>query len=116
MLICGDVAEWEAEPPEVAAAGMQEIYAWFEKWQAAGKIADGGAALDHPRTGRTARGGRDGRPVVTDGPYLELKEVIGGFIILEAGDLDDAMTVATTWPALAHGPGNSVEVRPTMDY
>lgn len=112
MLICGDPDEWEQAPPEVAAAGMKEIYAWFERWQAAGKIAQGGEQLQHPRTARTARGGPDGTPTVTDGPYLELKEVVGGFIFLEAENLDDAMAVASTWPGLAYGPGNSVEVRP----
>jgi hypothetical protein len=116
MLICGDMDDWEAEPPEPSAAAMKEIYAWFEKWQAAGKIADAGAGLEHPRTGRTVRSGPDGRPVVTDGPYLELKEVIGGLVMLEADDLDDATAVATTWPGLAHGPGNSVEIRPTVVF
>jgi hypothetical protein len=114
MLICDDPDEWDNASPEVAAAGMKEIFAWFEKWQSAGKIAHGGEQLEHPRTARTARGGQDGRPVITDGPYLELKEVVGGFIVLEADDLDDAVAVASTWPGLAHGPRVSVEVRPTV--
>lgn len=114
MLICGDPDDWESASPEMAANGMKEIYGWFERWQAAGKIADGGEQLEHPRTARTARSGPDGKPVVTDGPYLELKEVIGGVIFLEATDLDDAMAVAVTWPGLAYGSGNSVEVRPVI--
>jgi hypothetical protein len=114
MLICGDPDEWESTPPEEMAAGMKEIYAWFEKWQAAGKIANGSEQLEHPRTARTARGGPDGAPAVTDGPYLELKEVIGGVIFLEADDLDDATAVAATWPGLARSPHNSVEVRPVV--
>jgi hypothetical protein len=114
MLICGDPDAWEGTSPEIAAAAMKETYAWFEKWQAAGKIANGGEQLQPPRTARTARGGGDGQPVITDGPYLELKEVVAGFIVLEADDLDDAMAVASSWPGLAYGPDVSVEVRPVV--
>jgi hypothetical protein len=109
MLICGpDTPSTEGSPDE-----MRAVYAWFEKWGAAGKIADGGVELDSTRTAKTVRTGADGTPVVTDGPYLELKEVVGGVVILEADDIDDAMAVAGTWPG---GPGTSVEVRPTIDH
>jgi hypothetical protein len=113
MLICGDPDEWDGTDPARVEAGMREIYGWFEKWSAAGKIVDGGAELDHPRLARTARGSADGQPVVTDGPYLELKEIVGGVVFLEAADIDDAMAVAATWPGL-NDPGNSVEVRPVV--
>jgi hypothetical protein len=112
MLICEDPDLWDNASPEENEAAMKEIYAWFEKWGAAGKIADGGAELQHPRTARTAR--RDDRGVVvTDGPYLELKEVVAGVVFLQADDLDDAMAVAATWPALSF-PSTSVEVRPVV--
>ena len=108
MLICGpDTPSTEAGPDE-----MREIYGWFEKWGQAGKIADGGVELDSSRTAKTVRFAT-GAPVVTDGPYLELKEVVGGVVILEADDIDDAVAVAGTWPG---GPGVSVEVRPTIDH
>jgi hypothetical protein len=108
MLICGpDTPSTDSSPDE-----MREVYAWFEKWGAAGKIADGGVELDASRTAKTVRYS-DGAPVVTDGPYLELKEVVGGVVILEADDIDDAVAVAGTWPG---GPGVSVEVRPTIDH
>jgi hypothetical protein len=51
--------------------------------------------------------------MVTDGPYLELKEVVGGVVFLAADDLDDAVSVAATWPGL-RSPGTSVEVRPVI--
>jgi hypothetical protein len=109
MLICGpDNPSTEASPD-----AMREVYAWFEKWGQAGKIADGGVELDSPRKAKTVRTGADGAQVVTDGPYLELKEVVGGVVILEADDIDDAVAVAGTWPG---GPGVSVEVRPTIDH
>jgi hypothetical protein len=112
MLICGDPDAWEYDSGDSEDA-MREVYAWFEKWSAAGKVTDGGAELEHPRTARTARGGADGQPVITDGPYLELKEVIGGVVFLAADNIDDAMAVAATWPGLKY-PNNSVEVRPTV--
>lgn len=114
MLICGDPAEWAAADPADGEAAMKEIYAWFEKWTAAGKIGDGGAQLEHPSKARAARSGPDGQPVVTDGPYLELKESIGGVVFIQADDLDEAMSVAATWPGLAYSTTTSVEVRPTV--
>jgi hypothetical protein len=51
--------------------------------------------------------------VVTDGPYLELKEVVGGFVVLEADDIDQAVAIAAEWPSL--GRSSSIEVRPIME-
>jgi hypothetical protein len=112
MLICGE--EWPEDlPAATVEAAMTGIYAWLDKWRAEGKIAEGGMELDSVRTAKTVSRGADGRPVVTDGPYLELKEVIGGFIVLNADDLDEAVTIAATWPGVvAHG--DKVEVRPVM--
>lgn len=114
MLLCGDEANWY-DPDRAAEqeAAMNEVYAWFAKWQAEGKIADGGAELDTARKAKTVRRGPDGQPMVTDGPYLELKEVIGSFIMLEAGDIDEAVAVAATWPGITSF-GDLVEVRPVM--
>ena len=114
MIICADEAEAEATAAEAGEAGMTEVYAWFEKWGGAGKVADGGAELQGPRTARTIRGAGSGR-TVTDGPFIETKEAIGGFVILEADSLDEALEVASTWPGLAYD-GVSVEVRPTVDH
>ena len=91
---------------------MKQIYEWYERWQPTGKIADGGAELQPRATAKTIRSGADGVPVVTDGPYLELKEVIGGFVLLEADTIDEAVEVASTWP---RGAGmTAIEVRPVM--
>ena len=54
---------------------MKQVYEWFERWQPTGKIADGGAELEPRNTAKTVRAGTDGQPMITDGPYLELKEV-----------------------------------------
>jgi hypothetical protein len=95
-------------------AAMQEVYAWFEKWSAAGKIADGGAELDAVSKSKTIRGA-GGKTVVTDGPYLELKEVVGGVVFLSASSIHEAVEVASSWPGLQY-PGVSVEVRPVIEH
>jgi hypothetical protein len=114
MLICGDEERYSAVDEATAEKAMKEVYAWFERWGQAGKIASGGAELESVHTARTVRAGVDGAPVVTDGPYLELKEVIGGVVFLEATDMDDAMAVACTWPWLPYGA--ALEVRPVIPH
>jgi hypothetical protein len=108
LLICGVEEEWSAQEASDADP-MAEITAFFERWEPLGKIVKGGAELDSVRTAKTVRAGADGTPVVTDGPYLELKEVIGGVVFVEADDLAEAVTIAATWPLSG---STSVEVRP----
>ncbi len=112
MLIFGDDREWAALSPADEQDVMKQVYEWFERWQPTGKIADGGVELDTVRKAKTVRPGADGSPVVTDGPYLELKEVIGAIVMLECDDIDEAARIAATWP-LAAGM-SAVEVRPVM--
>lgn len=113
MLLNGSENEFPPPSPEAGEAALREISAWFEKWGAAGKIADSGLHLQPSSTAKTIRPGADGL-VVTDGPYLELKEVIGGFVVLEADDIDDAIAVASTWPGMWGSA--SVEIRPVFDH
>jgi hypothetical protein len=113
MLICSDESQWSDIPPEATSQKMDQIMAWIAKWEQAGKLLPGGAELGYTRDARTIRPGADGQPMVTDGPYLELKEVVGGFILLQADDIDEAVAIAATWPMV--GPSSSVEVRPVMD-
>ncbi|HEY1486662.1 MAG TPA: YciI family protein [Micromonosporaceae bacterium] len=109
MLLVGSEAEWESGTPEEIEAGMREVFAWFEKWGPTGKIADGGARLDRAATAKTIRPGA----VVTDGPFADLKEAIGGIVMLEADSIDDAVAVARTWPRLTGS--TKVEVRPIIE-
>jgi hypothetical protein len=53
---------------------------------------------------------QEGKPVVIDGPYVETKETIGGYGIIEVPDLDAAIEIAKTWPARGH----AVEIRPVV--
>jgi hypothetical protein len=112
MLICGDDDAWNNLTPAEEEAAMKEVYAWFERWQPTGKIAEGGAELQHKSTAKTVRLGPAGKPVVTDGPYLELKEVIGGIVMLECDTIDEAAAIAGEWPL--HAPTDSIEIRPFM--
>lgn len=112
MLICGDDREWTALSPADEQGVMEQVYGWFERWQPTGKVAEGGVELQPRDTAKTVRAGTNGQPVITDGPYLELKEVIGSVVLLECDDIDEAARIAATWPL---GAGMSaLEVRPVM--
>jgi hypothetical protein len=110
LIIVGDESLWfdSAE----ASGLMDEVNAWWDKWHQAGKIEKGGAELQHSRTAKTVAAGADGQSAVTDGPYLELKEVVGGFIFVTADDIDEAVAVAAGWPGIPKG--DRVEVRPVV--
>ena len=102
------VAEWEAMDASTRAAYVDLHKAWFRAY---GEHVRGGEELAAPPTGRTIRR-RRGSLSSTDGPFIETKELLGGFIVLDAPDLDAAMAMAAEWPALGTD-GNGVEVRPT---
>ncbi|MEV4622244.1 YciI family protein [Asanoa sp. NPDC049573] len=111
MMICGPESNWEGPEAEVV---METVNSWWERWHAAGVILDGGAELQPVATARTVRRGADGKAVVTDGPYIEIKDVVGGFMLLEADTIDDAIACAATWPGI-EALGDQVEVRPTIE-
>lgn len=113
MLIVGE--EQPLDEGEFEAT-MAEIDAWYTKWSEAGKIVPGGAELNDGATAKTVRGTADGKTVITDGPYAELKEYIGGIIYLEAADIDEAAAIASEWPRLRpDSPMTAVEVRPVIE-
>jgi hypothetical protein len=67
--------------------------------------------LESARTARTVRV-RDGRLQATDGPFAETKEQLGGFFLVEADSLDEAVDIAAKWPSARIG---TIEVRPILD-
>ena len=91
------------EPP--SPAQMQEMYAAFNAWQEKfkGSIVDMGGKLKPGGKILTAAG-------VTDGPYAEAKEIIGGYMVVAAENYDRALEVARECPGVVR-PGSSVEVR-----
>jgi hypothetical protein len=72
----------------------------------------GGNALQPVATGKTVRV-RNGKPAVTDGPFAETKEQLGGYYLIEAKDEDEALKIAAQIPWAKHG---LIEVRPIMKY
>jgi len=83
---------------------IEESKTWFERLAASGKIK-GAQAL--ARDGATVSG-KSGR-VISDGPFAESKEAIGGYLLLEAVSLEEAIAIAKENPAVARG--TSIEVR-----
>jgi len=78
---------------------------------AAGVLSGEGAALQ-PVSTATSVQLRDGKSVITDGPFAETKEQLGGYYILDCKDLDEALTWAAQIPSARYG---TIEVRPVMD-
>lgn len=116
MLIVGQDVMYGELPEGEVDATMAEIDAWFTKWSAAGKIVPGGAELNDAAQAKTVRATADGPPVITDGPYAELKEYIGGVVYLEADDIDEAAAIASEWPRLRpDSMMTAVEVRPIIE-
>jgi hypothetical protein len=114
LMFTNDADLEQTVDPARAEEVYKKIFQWFEQGFGEGWIVNGGAELQPPSTATTVRHGDDG-PVVTDGPYVELKEVVGGFSVIEAADLDAALAIARTWPHLEL-PGTGVEVRPVVDH
>jgi hypothetical protein len=90
-------------------AAMKLHRAFAEAVEAAGASILGGEALEKSSTASTVKQQTSGEPLVTDGPFIETKEALGGFYLIEAKDLDQALALAKICPS-----GN-VEVRPVMD-
>ncbi|HSS59871.1 MAG TPA: YciI family protein [Candidatus Limnocylindrales bacterium] len=102
-----DQKRFESQSTEEMQAAMAGAMNWFETYSQAGKIV-GGEQLKGPETATTVRF-KDGKPLVTDGPFIESKEIIGGFAVVDVKDLDEALDMAKSWPA---GP---VEVWPAVE-
>jgi hypothetical protein len=111
LTIYEDESRWATQSPEAAGRIMAEYGAFGEAAQAAGVMA-GGEGLQPTRTATTVRV-RDGERLVTDGPFAETTEQLGGFYVLDCKDLDEAIEWAAKIPGAKDG---SVEVRPILDY
>jgi hypothetical protein len=111
LTLIGSESDWADISPEQMADEMKN-------WERFGKeVMDAGAfiagdGLQPTSEGKTVRGGRDEERVVTDGPFAETKEQIGGFYLLECKDMDEALEWAKRVP-IREG---AIEVRPVMDY
>ena len=111
LLIYGDEGSWvgisEAEQGKI----FEEYMTYSRDIKKNGHYL-GGEALQPVNTATTVRV-RNGRTATTDGPFAETKEQLGGFYLIEARDLNDAIQVAARIPSARMG---SVEVRPIMEF
>ena len=103
ILIYEDEAGYATATPEVMNEVMQEHEAFSAQVEQLGGKLLGGEALEPTPTATSVRGSD-----VTDGPFVETKEALGGFFVLEAETMDEAVALAAKIPGAAHG---AVEVR-----
>ncbi len=111
LLIYGNEAEQASATPEQQSQVMKE-YMEFSAYLNESGANLGGEALDSTSTATTVRV-RDGETLTTDGPFAETHEALGGFYLVEAPDLDEAIAIAARLPGSWYG---SVEVRPVWDW
>jgi hypothetical protein len=107
LLIYGQESDWFNLTQAQIGAMMADYAKFTEEITKAGKNL--GANRLTPISSATTVRVRDGKRTVTDGPFAETKEQLGGYYLVEAADLDEAISIAAKIPAARHG---SVEVRP----
>jgi hypothetical protein len=109
--IYGDESQWTSATPEQISQVLEAYGAFGEEAGQAGVIL-AGEGLELTSSATTVRV-RDGERMLTDGPFAETKEQLGGFYLLECNSLDEAIEWASKIPGASSG---SVEVRPVMNY
>jgi len=110
-LIYDDEKKWETMSKAEADAYMGEYFQFTDGIKASGHYL-GGNALQPVQTATTIRS-RNGKLSTTDGPFAETKEQLGGYYLIEARDLNDALQVAQKIPSVRTG---SIEVRPIQEF
>jgi hypothetical protein len=90
------VEAWERQTAEEKRREIAEVQSWFGEHGAAGRIT-GGEELGWPHEARTVR-----KKGITDGPFIETKEILGGFIVVEVPDHETAVEMARTWPGIKY--------------
>jgi hypothetical protein len=111
LTIYGDESRWENANPEDLKPVLDAYDAFTGEATDKGAFL-GGEGLQPTQTATTVRV-RDGERILSDGPFAETKEQLGGYYLLDCKDLDEAIDWAGKIPGAATG---SVEVRPVMDY
>ena len=106
-LIYSDESAWERFSDDERNAAYEE-YTEFSRAAGNAGVLVGGEELGPTASATTVRI-RDGKQLVTDGPYTEVKESLGGYFILDCASFDDAVSWAARIPGASHG---AVEVRP----
>jgi hypothetical protein len=112
ILIYGDEQRWDT----MSAAEMQEIDEGHRKFvQRAGTAIRASGQLESSSTAATLRAGDGEQPLVVDGPFLETKEAVGGFYVIEAADRAEAIALASGLAEARHDH-SGVQVHPLVDH
>jgi hypothetical protein len=111
LLIYADESGRSNISEEDQQAQMAKWFGYTEEMRAAG-VSDQGDALQPTATATCVRD-NDGEPLVTDGPFAETKEQLGGFYLLDVADLDEAIKWAHKCPGAAAG---TIELRPIQEF
>jgi hypothetical protein len=109
VIIYGNKDLWQSFPPDQAAEAIASVDAFNRRYIESGELLSA-YGLGDELTAKTVRV-RDGVPAVTDGPYLEAKEFVSSFFILDCVDESRALEIAAEYPFAAH---NAVDVWPVL--
>jgi hypothetical protein len=109
VIIYGNKEMWESFPPEVIGEAIANVNSFNRRYAESGELL-GAYGLGDELTAKTIRV-RDGLPAVTDGPYLEAKEFVSSFFLLDCPDEARALEIAAEYPFAAH---NAVELWPVL--
>jgi hypothetical protein len=108
VLIASTAGGWDHLDADEQRALYQRVAAWWAEHTASGELLDG-HQLQPGETATTVRLDRNGEASVTDGPFVEGKEIVGGYGIIDVPDLDAAIRLVSSWPA-----PDTLEIRPVV--
>ena len=110
LLICGEEKAWAAMPDDDRQQLMADFRQFSKDIQTSGQYVSGSQL--QPTTSATSVRVRDGKSLVTDGPFAETREQLGGYYLVNVKDLDEAIAVAARIPSARTG---TIEVRPLIE-
>jgi hypothetical protein len=110
VMITGNDDDWDRLSEADQVATYEKVRGWWNGHEAAGEILEG-YQLQPVSTATTVRLGPTGEVTVTDGPFIEAKETVGGYGIIDVPDLDAAIRLVSSWP----GGANALEIRPVIE-
>lgn len=108
LLIAGADGGWDHLTEAEQGALYARVSTWWDERMASGELLEG-AQLQPSSTATTVRRAVSGDVTVTDGPFVEGKEMIGGYGVIDVPDLDAAIRLASSWPA-----PDTLEIRPLV--
>ena len=107
LMCCADEVQWAKLPDSQRAKIMEDYGKFVHELKNSGRLL-AGAKLDRSASAVTVRE-KNGKPVITDGPFAETKEQLGGYHLIECQDRDEVVAIALRIPTLA--AGGLIEVR-----